>query len=42
MNGSQGEAVEVIRLRDTPIAFCLNGRECTRAPGLWERHLAAR
>ncbi len=28
-----GALVEVIHLRDYPIAFCLNCRECTRAPG---------
>jgi multimeric flavodoxin WrbA len=28
-----GATVEVILLRDTPIEFCLNCRECTQAPG---------
>lgn len=28
-----GAEVEVILLRDTPIEFCLNCRECTQAPG---------
>lgn len=28
-----GAAVEVVRLRDFPIEFCLNCRECTQTPG---------
>ncbi len=28
-----GAEVEEIRLRDTPIEFCLNCRECTQSPG---------
>ena len=30
---SSGVEVEEIRLRDTPIEFCINCRECTQTPG---------
>lgn len=30
---AEGAAVEVVHLRDYPIAFCLNCRECTQQPG---------
>lgn len=30
---AQGEVVEEIKLRDYPLALCLNCRECTQAPG---------
>jgi multimeric flavodoxin WrbA len=29
----RGAEVDVVQLRDTPIAFCMNCRECTQAPG---------